>query len=102
MYYAMIDKEKKCVSVFGDNKKRTEPNMIELGDEIDVLGKTWNGTTWEGEGFTIPEPEEEISQDELLQAEILLSQQEILINQRNQDEVLAEILLIQVGGMLDV
>ena len=42
----------------------------------------------------IPEPTDE----ELFQAEMLLMQSEILANQNAQDEVLAEILLNQIGG----
>lgn len=42
----------------------------------------------------IPEPTDE----ELAQAEMLLMQSEIIANQMAQDEVLAEILLNQIGG----
>lgn len=45
-----------------------------------------------------PEPvEPEPTEEELIQAEILLNQAEILAKQNEQDEVLAEILLNQMG-----
>ena len=44
-----------------------------------------------------PEPEPEPTEEELVQAEILLNQAEILAKQNEQDEVLAEILLNQMG-----
>lgn len=44
-----------------------------------------------------PEPEPELTEAELVQAEILLNQAEILAKQNEQDEVLAEILLNQMG-----
>lgn len=45
-----------------------------------------------------PEPVEPEPTDEELQAEMLLMQTEIIANQNAQDEVLAEILLNQIGG----
>lgn len=45
-----------------------------------------------------PEPEPEPTEAEIAQAEILLMQTEIIANQNDQEEVLAEILLNQMGG----
>ena len=44
-----------------------------------------------------PTPEPEPTETELIQAEILLNQADILAKQNEQDEVLAEILLNQMG-----
>lgn len=46
---------------------------------------------------SIPEPEP--TDQELIQAELLLNQTQILINQEQQDMVLAELLLNQIGGV---
>ena len=101
MYYARINKNNECIATFGTNKKEVALDLVELGRDIDVIGKVWNGTSWEGEGLIIPEQEETISDAELIQAEILLTQQEILINQQNQDETLAAILLTQAGQIIE-
>lgn len=52
-------------------------------------------TTLPPEETETTEPVEEPTDEEIIQAEMLLNQQEILINQQSQDEVLAEILLGQ-------
>ena len=52
------------------------------------------------EGYEITEPiiyEEQISEQDQIQAEMLLNQCSILIIQENQDAVLAEILINQLG-----
>ena len=46
-----------------------------------------------------PMPEPEPTEQELIQAELLLNQTQILINQEQQDTVLAELLLNQIGGI---
>lgn len=49
-----------------------------------------------------PEPEhipDPPTEQELIQAELLLNQTQILINQEQQDTVLAELLLNQIGGI---
>lgn len=58
-----------------------------------------NGNLYEvvnGE-FEVVKEKEPVSEQEQLQAEILLNQCNLLINQENQDAVLAEILLNQMG-----
>ena len=47
--------------------------------------------------FEVVKEKESISEQERLKAEILLNQCNLLINQENQDKVLAEILLNQMG-----
>lgn len=63
MFYAEIDKTGRCFHV--------TPNELPLGERIllvdgaDVLGKIWNGESWEEE----PE-EEQVTEMEQLQADI--------------------------------
>jgi len=45
----------------------------------------------------VPEPTDE----EIIQAEILLNLQDVIINQQNQDETLAAILLTQAGQIIE-
>lgn len=71
-----------------------ETEKYEHTDEL----TEWEGNAVAGGYFTVmPEPVPEPTEDDLIQAEMLLAQQEILINQQSQDEVLATILLAQQG-----
>lgn len=80
----------------------SKPNMIPVADDFDLRNKKYINGEWVE--FTPAkaeesEEEEEISEQELVNAEILLNQAEILSNQSAADEVLAEILLNQVAAL---
>lgn len=78
----------------------SKPNMIPVADDFDLRNKKYiNGEWVEFTPATREESEEEISEQELVNAEILLNQAEILSNQSAADEVLAEILLNQVAAL---
>lgn len=74
-----------------------KPNMIPIADDFDLKDKKYINGEWVP--YTPEEPEEEVSEQELINAEILLNQAEILSNQNAADEVLAEILLNQVAAL---
>ncbi|EET60363.1 hypothetical protein BRYFOR_07559 [Marvinbryantia formatexigens DSM 14469] len=72
------------------------PELIPIPDDFELAGKRYAGGEWED---YIPEPvEEEPSEQDTINAEILLNQAMILSNQDAADEVLAAILLNQAGG----
>lgn len=78
----------------------SKPNMIPVADDFDLRNKKYiNGEWVEFTPAKAEESEEEISEQELVNAEILLNQAEILSNQSAADEVLAEILLNQVAAL---
>lgn len=78
-------------------------DMIPIADDFDLTHKRYVNGEWIT--FTPKpsepqeEPEEEVSEQDLVNAEILLNQAEILSNQNATDEVLAEILLNQVTAL---
>lgn len=75
------------------------PNMIPIPEDFDLTNKKYVNGEWQQYIPPEPEPvEEEPTEQELINAEILLNQAEILSNQSATDEVLAEILLNQMGG----
>ena len=70
-------------------------NMIPISEDFDLTNKKYVDGEWvEYEPEPIPEPEP--TEQEIMQAEILLNQMEIISTQQEQDEVLAEILLNQM------
>ena len=97
MYYAQIDENGIVNGLSELSGEVNDPLMIPI-EEIDIslLGKKYEDGIFaevEKEGPAMPLPTDE----EIIQAEILLNQQEILINQREQDEALAAILLMVAG-----
>ena len=79
----------------GDNAVLND-KMIKIDDDFDTTNKKWNGSSWES--YTPePAPEPEPTEEEMIQAEMLLNQAQILATQQEQDEVLAAILLNQMG-----
>ena len=96
-YYAQLNEESFCVGVGSYPVEVEKDNFIAI-DSVDtnLLGCKYENGVW-----TKVEAEtevEEISEEELVQAELLLNQMTILENQSYQDEVLAEILLNQMQG----
>lgn len=78
-----------------DTKYFTNKDGVEMKTDIYANGMT---ITQEVNPY-VPEPVvPEPTDEELFQAEMMLMQAEILENQNAQDEVLAEILLNQIGG----
>lgn len=79
----------------GDNAVLNE-KMIKIDEDFDTTNKRWNGSSWES--YTPePQPEPEPTEEEIIQAEMLLNQAQIIATQEEQDEVLAAILLNQMG-----
>ncbi len=93
-YYAQIDENNICVSVLDTPVEITDNPKRILTDSYDmsVLGKKYNNGVWERVETT---SEYTPTETELIQAELLLNQQEIIIKQNEHDEVLAAILLGQ-------
>ena len=94
-YYAEINESNVCIAILDTPTEITDnPKMI-LTDTYDlsVLGKKYNNGVWE----TAETSTEEYTptETELIQAELLLNQQDIIIKQSEHDEVLAAILLGQ-------
>ena len=93
-YYAEVNEDNICTALLDTPTEITDnPKMI-LTDtyDVSVLGKKHNNGVWEAVKIeSKPKPTE----TELIQAELLLNQQEIIIKQNEQDEVLAAILLGQ-------
>lgn len=96
MYYAQINKNNVCYAVLMLSGEVKSADMIRLSEyDEGLLGKRWNGESWEE--VPKPEPIPEPTEQEIIQAEMLLNQIEIMQKQDEQDEVLAEILLNQLG-----
>lgn len=69
-------------------------NMIRIDEDFDLTNKKYVDGKWIE---YIPESdiEEEISDDEIIRAEMLLNQESIIAKQKEHDEILAELLLGQ-------
>ena len=98
--YAQIDENGFVVSDSYLSGEVTEDSMISIAEDFDLVNKKYENGQWV-EYTPEPEIEEEIQADtepteyELIQAELLLNQAEIMAKQNEHDEVLAEILLGQ-------
>nr|DAU66761.1 MAG TPA: hypothetical protein [Caudoviricetes sp.] len=99
MYYAQIKENNICFGISKLSGIVNDPNLIEIDSyDTSLLGKRYVNGVWEDAPQPIPTPTEE----ELLRAEMLLNQCDILINQENSDAVLAQILLNQMEGFANV
>ena len=111
--YAVISQVRLQVGAFTDNFAAINPAfnyIVDLQDhtQADDVQEDW----FYNPGTNMFSPESEISYPEpiqepptpgdLYQAAALLNQAEILANQRQQDKVIAAILLEQVGGEANV
>ena len=84
-----------AIGRIGDNAVLNE-KMIQIDEDFDTTNKRWNGNSWES--YTPePAPEPEPTEEEIIQGEMLLNQAQIIATQNEQDEVLAAILLNQMG-----
>lgn len=93
-YYAEINENNICNALLDTPTEITDNDKMILTDTYDlsVLGKKYNNGVWETVETTskyMP------TETEMIQAELLLNQQEIIIKQNEHDEVLAAILLEQ-------
>ena len=92
-YYAQLNEENICVGISQLSGKVNEPSLIPLSEfDITIIGKMYADGVWKEVEQT---NEIEPTEDELIQAEILLNQSEIIAKQKEHDEVLAELLLGQ-------
>lgn len=94
MIYAQINEENICVGVSQLSGEVDSPLLIPIAEfDSSVIGKKYVNGAWEEVEQTeiTPEPTEQ----ELIQAEILLNQAEIISKQKEHDEILAELLLGQ-------
>lgn len=100
MRYAQIDLESGIVisdsHLSGEVKAK---HMIPISNDFDLSNKKYINGEWVD---YVPEVVDEPTDQELINAEILLNQADILSNQAFMDEVLAEILLSQTGGSENV
>jgi len=91
--YAQINEDGDVVSDSYLSGEAKADNMIPLDDGFDLTNKRYVNGTWVD--YT-PEPiEAELDAQEMVQAQILLNQADIMAKQQEQDEVLAEIILQQ-------
>lgn len=100
MRYAQIDIESGMVVsdsyLSGEVKAK---HMIPISEDFDLSNKKYINGEWVD---YVPEVVDQLTDQELINAEILLNQADILSNQAVMDEVLAEILLSQTGGSENV
>ena len=95
--YAELDENNICCAVSNLSGEVIADTMIPLEVyDISLLGMKYVGGVWE-EVPKEPTPEPEPTETELINAELLLNQIDIIAKQNEQDEVLAEILLNQMG-----
>lgn len=93
MFYAQLDEKNVCECVLDTRFECDNEKTIRLKYfDTSYIGKKYEDGEWV-EGTPSPDP---VTEQEKIQAEILLNQCNLLINQENQDAVLAEILLNQM------
>ena len=94
MIYAQLNEENICIGISQLSGKVAAENMIELASyDTGILGKKYVDGKWED--VEHPEKEAEPTDEEIIQAEMLLNQAGIIAKQNEHDEVLAELLLGQ-------
>ena len=94
MRYAQINKDGFVISDSNLSGEVEADNMIPLEEDFDLLNKRYVDGQWEE--YTPLEPAEpEPDGQDVVQAQILLNQADIIAKQQEQDEVLAEMLLQQ-------
>ena len=79
-------------------------NMIQIDEDFDLTNKRYIDGNWieyvpESNETENSKNETEISDDELIRAEMLLNQESIIAKQKEHDEILAELLLGQQKGV---
>lgn len=94
-FYAEINENNICHSLLSTPKITEAENMIEVDSyDMSLIGKKYENGIWKDTEQSV----EEISDTELIQAEMLLNQESIIAKQNEHDEILAELLLGQQKG----
>nr|DAL92535.1 MAG TPA: hypothetical protein [Caudoviricetes sp.] len=90
MIYAQINEDKICVGIsnLSENKKSEDMILLDRFD-ISLLGKKWNGTSWEDVGEPEP-PEPQESNTEKILKMVEKSQDEV--RQEGADIVMEELM----------
>ena len=107
MIYAQLNENSICISVTQLSGEVTADNLIQIETyNMSLLGKKYNNGEWEDiqkepepEEPTIPEPIPQPTEQDLLNAEILLNQTEQSAKLKQIDEAIAVLLMNQTGGM---
>ncbi len=95
-FYAEINENNICHSLLSTPKITEAENMIEVDSyDMSLIGKKYENGIWKDTEQSV----EEISDTELIQAEMLLNQESIIAKQNEHDEILAELLLGQQKGV---
>ncbi len=93
MRYAQINKDGFVISDSHLSGEVTADDMIPLEEDFDLSNKRYVDGQWED---YVPEPAEpEPDAQDVVQAQMLLNQADIIAKQQEQDAVLAEMLLQQ-------
>ena len=93
-YYAQLNENSICIGISQLSGIVDVPSLIPLADfDSSIMGKKYVNGVWEK--VEQPEITPEPTEQETVQAEILLNQAEIIAKQKEQDEVLAALLLGQ-------
>lgn len=104
--YAVIDDNGICFAIVPHDREDLDDideRYIKLqSSDDDVLYRKYDNGMWGGERHPPEEPVYNPTAEELYRAANLLNHAEILANQRQQDKVMAAILLEQVGGEANV
>lgn len=93
MRYAQINKDGFVVSDSNLSGEVEADNMIPLEEDFDLSNKRYVDGQWED--YVLEPAELEPDEQDVVQAQILLNQADIIAKQQEQDEVLAEMLLQQ-------
>ena len=97
--YAQIDTKTGIVTVDSYLSGEVEAeNMIRIDEGFDLTNKRYIDGNWIEYVPEKTESKEETSDDEIIQAEMLLNQENIIAKQKEHDEILAELLLGQQKG----
>lgn len=95
-FYAEINENNTCYSLLDTPTTIEAENMIEVESyDMSFIGKKYENGIWKATEKAV----EEISDDELIRAEMLLNQESIIAKQKEHDEILAELLLGQQKGV---
>lgn len=99
MIYAQLDMNNICTGISQLSGEVQAPNMLQIEHyDITLMGKKYENGVWvelPPEPMPVPEPTEE----EIVQAELLLNQLLMQEQLNSIDEVNAQILLNTMGGM---
>ena len=92
-YYAEVNSDNVCFSVMDTATEMQGDRLIALESyDLSVLGKKYQDGVWQEVEVAAP-PVEQPSEEEIIQAQLLLNQMDIINRQNEQDEVLAQLLL---------